>query len=295
MIVGNSAYSHTPAADLCAPGPGNSLLVTFISSKNYGKQPLLEASPATGSPTLTVLSIQTSAQPTYGSESPASPTVWDAAKLRGCICDTHSMGNGTRAIGYDTQRFTGPACQLSRCPYGIHPKYPFIPAMGNAAALQTEKQGFACKGQPSSRFFMVFRGAQSAEVLGSSTPQLLKEALEGMNSIGVVSVTCAAASICTPAGTTCSITFETELGDVPSLRIQHVAPSASSLPAEAYFWEELKGTGDPQECAGRGQCKRDHEIGMCDCEAANVSSGGPGKLGARGDCGYQRIHARARS
>jgi len=295
LLSGNLASGLEPAADFCASSPGNTLLVTFVSSVNYGKQPQVAAAAVAGAPVLTVSTLQTGAQPTYGVESPLSPGVWDANKIQGCICDTYSMGNGSRSHGYDSMRFSGPACQLSRCPFGVHPKYPYIPGIGNAAVLQTEKQGFFCEGQLTSSFFFVFRGARSeVSIPGSSTATQLKAALEGMSTIGQVDVTCAGSTMCTPSGTTCSIAFLTELGDVPSLRVMPDAPSASSLPADTYFWEELKGTGEPQECAGRGRCKADHEVGMCSCEPENVSSGGPGKIGARGDCGYQRRHRRPR-
>ncbi len=297
LVSGSSAQGLQPAADFCAASPGNSLLVTFISVvDNYGKLPLLVAAGVSGSPAITAGVVQTGARPSYGVEAPTAPAVWDATRIMGCICDTYTIGNGTQVGDFDELRHSGPACQLNRCPYGIHPKDTYMPGIGNAKALQNEKQGFFCLGQPASSFLVSFRGSRSAAaVSGSATAADLAAAFESLPTIGRVTVTCTAATICTPAGTTCSIEFLTELGDVPSASTIPVNPSAGGLPADTYFWEEQKGTGRPQQCSGRGECKVDQQIGMCKCESDNVTSGGPGKLGARGDCGYQRKHRRARS
>jgi hypothetical protein len=291
LVRGADARGMENTADFCASGSGNSLIVTFISREyNYGRQPLLTAAAAAGTPSFSVASVQSGAQPSYGIESPASPSVWDASRIFGCVCDTYLHANGSRQFEADELAFYGPACQFVRCPYGVNPRYPYLPGAPNSNKLQFEKQIMFCQGELTSSFYIEFRGQRSSiEILGSSSSSDLADALRSLSTIGDVTVECAAGSVCSHTGARCSIGFVTEIGDLPSLRAVPVSPGLANLPPDVYFWEDLKGTGEAQECSGRGRCSAEDGFGICKCEDDYMTSGGPGKLlGARGDCGYQR-------
>jgi len=107
-----------------------------------------------------------------------------------------------------------------------------------------------------------------------------------MAGIGEVEVDIAttgnADSICTSAGNQFIITFLTEHGDLPVLKLTTLSIGTTGNPATVT--EYRKGTKEWEECSGKGLC--DRSTGVCTCFSGYGSSDGKGGEGTKADCGY---------
>ena len=110
--------------------------------------------------------------------------------------------------------------------------------------------------------------------------------LERLVSIGDVKVTGDPESpICSSLSLTetepIAITFTTEFGDLPLLRVRNEELSGAEARVEVN--EAVKGTKEDLVCAAHGIC--DEATGHCTCFRGFTSSDGDGSGGLRGDCG----------
>lgn len=219
--------------------------------------------------------------------------VWDADMVHGCACDsagymygelaqqraykannandntagnTHYLQNGTEYFGH--------SCALRRCPPGDDPK--------TVSANKTfETQNLTCAAF-NGTYALSFRSVTTVPLSCNTTTLAdLETALESLTSIGDVSVsgwwyletgtiTDVDADTTVVCDTTAndwgagkatlvvSITFKTELGDVPLLRVEKEPEEGAIVITEA-----KKGTKENDACSGRGIC--DESSGYCDC------------------------------
>lgn len=220
-------------------------------------------------------------------------TDWDADKVQGCACDTLPRwvaGNATSLAG-DVASFHGPACALRTCPLGAAPMPP--PAVPVAAV-----QRIACVAGGGS-FTLSFRGATSGPIPAHAPRSVLRDALQAMPSIGLVSVVaeglpsaaapdvlCASGGAGTaavvPAPTL--VEFLTEQGPLPDLvaDASYLVGGDATLPPSVTVHTLVPGTGRVVECSGRGTC--DTATGVCTCFPRPPSPASGQGYSPRGDC-----------
>ena len=216
--------------------------------------------------------------PSYGADPAAAPT-WDADMLSACHCDGYPFWNGTSSdpAVADRGSWYGPSCALRSCATGMDPQS----CAGAAPAL--EVQTLTCTATSGS-FTLTFRGRTTAPLDFDASGAEVAGALQALPSVGLVAVSQPGAAdgssggACGAEPRTTSITFLTELGDLPPLRV-----GALQLQGGASVAEAARGTGVVVECAGRGVC--DTGAGLCVCLPNYASSNGLRLPGRRGDCG----------
>ena len=215
--------------------------------------------------------------------------------------------NHTNPESGDVGLWSGPACLARTCPVGSD-LLRLLP--GNASAPAPERQTLFCNATGGS-FALTFRGRTTEPVLVADTGAALKRKLEALESIGLVDVELAGprgeplppdAPLCSfewplglsdnlgALGTTTTVTFRTELGDLPLLGVDQYLLTTRD-PYTARFIgggvvlaaEAVKGVAALADCAGRGTC--DAGAGLCSCFPGWFSSDGLNHLGRRGDCG----------
>jgi len=196
---------------------------------------------------------------TYG-RTPNKPSTWDGLKIFGCHCD-----NGY--IGYD--------CSQRACPTGDDPR---------TREQLDETQVISCTdADAAGSISFTFREKTTViPILPTATRAEVKASLETLDSIGVVSVDKVnilnSDSICTTSGNQFAIVFKTEHGNLPLLKV--VQQGVNSIIVS----EQVQGTKEVLECAGRGICETNS--GTCLCFQGYGSSDGMGNPGQTGDCGY---------
>lgn len=212
---------------------------------------------------------------TYGTD-PNNAQTWDAIKIKSCVCD-----NG----------YTGYDCSLRECPRGDDPS-----TFNSVAEMQVLK----CTATGGT-FTLTFREETSVDIPYNSDQTSLQSALEALDEIGTVSIIYDTGAVaCSATGVTISITFETELGELPALTLNtdklqdNVGGSGADGTGSieiAIHGEVLgavtsvTGTRENAECSNHGLC--DYTIGVCKCDSQYTSSNGFGALGQRRDCGVQ--------
>ncbi len=91
------------------------------------------------------------------------------------------------------------------------------------------------------------------------------------------------ASFCSLAGTTTSITFRQNSGNLPLISVAATATSGT-VTATVVTGSTIEGTTDNAVCSNRGLC--DTGVGVCECFTGYGSSDGDGGSGTLPDCGY---------
>jgi len=202
---------------------------------------------------------------TYGL-TPNDPLRWDYLSMYGCLCD---------------EGFEGYDCSLRSCPVGDDP---------NTWNGVTELQVVKCTGATGS-FRLKFREEISTTINAGDNAAAVKAALESMPfEIDSVDVSFAggATTACSAGGTHISVSFSTELGNLPAMTVYSqttagmVAIYANG--ATSGVTVSRDGTKEAQVCSGRGIC--DYASGVCQCFVGWASSDGYNGEGDRGDCGY---------
>ena len=295
------------AAAVCGEGEGVRLAVTFLTAR--GAVELLTfdtadvADPTQG---IAAARLVAASRTSYGAD-PLSPVTWDADMAFGCHCDGLPDWNRTDPQKGDLGLWSGPACLARSCPVGSD----LLRALpGGAAAPALEQQALFCNATGGS-FTLSFRGRATEPILVSDTAAALKRKLEALESVGVVDVALAdAAGAPLPAdaplcsfewplgirdnlgalGTTATVTFRTELGDLPLMAVDpYLLTTRDPYTARfidggvALVAELTPGAAALAECAGRGSC--DAATGLCACYPGWFSSDGLNNVGRRGDCG----------
>jgi hypothetical protein len=196
---------------------------------------------------------------TYG-RIPNNPVTWDGLKIFGCHCDVGYLG-------YD--------CTERACPTGDDPR---------TREQLDETQVISCTdADAQGSISFTFREKTTVvPILPTATRAQVKASLETLDSIGVVSVDkvdiLSADSICTTSGNQFAIQFKTEHGNLPLLKV--IQQGINSIGVV----EQVEGTKEMIECAGRGICQTN--TGTCVCFSGFGSSDGMGNPGQTGDCGY---------
>ncbi len=249
----------------------------------------------------------------------ACPLFLFSPSADGCHCDGLPDFNRTDVERGDVGLWSGPACTARTCPVGSDPLRA-LPGAPAVTAPAPERQSLFCNATGGS-FTLTFRGRTTAPVLVSDTAAALKGKLEALESVGVVDVELAdadggalapGAPLCSfewplgerdrlgARGTTATVTFRTELGDLPLLEVDaYLLTTRDPYTARfigggvALAAELAAGVAAVADCGGRGLC--DEASGLCSCFPGWFSSDGLGRIGRRGDCGvYSNLEYAAR-
>lgn len=205
---------------------------------------------------------------TYGRDRNSGDT-WDHDSNQGCICNDGFHG-------YD--------CSLRSCPVGDDP---------TTTGQYDEVQTLDCAhvgGAPT--FKLRFRRQTTGPISFAATAMDVAAALEGLSTIGKISVTFTVghSQACSSTGTnTMTFSFSTENGDVPSIEVVrnmgYTQGTDLNFSPVAAATESTKGTTETDVCSGRGLCN--HITGNCECFIGFGSSDGSGGAGGVADCGYR--------
>ncbi|TMW57976.1 hypothetical protein Poli38472_013450 [Pythium oligandrum] len=174
--------------------------------------------------------------------------LWDADKIYGCQCD-----NG----------FTGWDCSQRECPKGDDP-------MSTGQVSEVQQLNCRCDGCTGS-FVLTFRRRSTRNLLPTETDASLKAALESLDTVFGVTITIGGgkATICDATGSTTSITFTKNPGNLPDLQIQNRLNGGATTPVLTLSSSGATGAYDTPPPSVDGF----------------TSSDGAGVSGNRGDCG----------
>jgi hypothetical protein len=223
----------------------------------------------------------------YGSQA-GDPTTWDADVLQGCKADEYGYFFGQYNVSsprdIDVLHYD--------CPMGFNTRLlgaPFvnISSMNSTQTHYFETQQIICRGE-TGYFRLSFRGKKSSKLNANMTSAELQSALEGITSLGAVSVSMDEYQLCVPyrAVSYTTVTFLSQVGQVAMLKIDENYLKGRKIRLEI----ERVHTSDPgevYECSGHGNC--DYRTGHCHCYPGYASSDGNGNPGTRGDCGFNVI------
>ena len=195
---------------------------------------------------------------------------WDAYRIFGCKCDT----------GYE-----GIDCSLRKCPSGDDPM------TGSGASTVTnpnqfnEIQRITCNAAGGS-FTLSFREQTTRAIPYDASSLILQTFLESLSTIGNVKVSLYGIQACMESGSSFTVEFLQEFGNVPMLvgDSKKLFYSDSQRTARILISEQQAGTKEDAYCSGRGLC--DFGAGYCGCSAGFTTSNGYNRIGTRGDCGY---------
>ena len=149
-----------------------------------------------------------------------------------------------------------------------------------------------CTSDATTSLHVTFRDETSNDFSSDATADgagSLQVYLESLLTIGRVNVTYSTGStFCTTDGSNvATITFLTELGNLPDLVFAHAPSDGATVSASVS--EQVEGSKVEYECSEMGDCNR--KTGLCECFAGYTSSDGDGSVGTRGDCGFYDAHA----
>ncbi|KAG5185323.1 tenascin-like protein [Tribonema minus] len=191
---------------------------------------------------------------------PNDPAAWDWDMVQGCLCDA----------GY-----AGHACELRRCARGDDPQ---------TGGQRNEVQRLRCvdAGAAVTGVMVQFRGAYTAALGLGATAAQIKAALEALDTIDDVTVSCGPThdALCATTGDLCTVEFLTDTGDLPEMTVTNAGNGAVAVRADTL----QQGTREDDVCSHRGLCNE--ATGECECFAGFGSSDGRGGQGTKGDCGY---------
>ena len=198
---------------------------------------------------------------------PANPETWDAKKVFGCLCDD----------GWQEHD-----CSRRTCPFGDDV---------TTKKQETETQRLTCIRTDPGSLKLTFRGEKTNAIDATSGPDVVKDALMKLTTIGKIIVTFSDGvdELCPfQSNNDITVTFLTDHGDLPPIQAVEVESSIDTFQGastSSFFEEIVKGTTENDECNGRGICNRN--TGYCKCFNGFGSSDGMGGPGGRNDCGYR--------
>jgi hypothetical protein len=224
----------------------------------------------------------------YGAR-PLDPLTWDADRIFGCAPDRYGFARNA------TINITSPvASSYLSDTYECVPGYDVrlldrVSAKANFTHFATQIQTLTCNARDGS-FRLYFRGITTASLAFNTSLTSLRDALQGLSTVGRVIVSSAGGLMTSPV---CSyyhtqpvnITFLDTLGLLPLL-----TPVNMAFRENDYMDITRANQGAVRglaECAGRGDCNR--ALGICVCQPGRRSSDGFGEEGLRPDCGFNSI------
>jgi hypothetical protein len=241
----------------------------------------------------------------------ANSNSWDHNTMQGCFCDykaeqfaPYASMLYTGADSWGSYPLRGYDCKLASCAVGDNPI-----TLDGAFEVQT----LVCSAT-SGTFTLTFRGFTTSAIsynavalisdenTGSSAGVGVGESLQSKlhnlftihpmcydgSCTGVDVVYSSGAAACTSSGTnTITLTFKSELGNVPLL-----IATTSSLGGigTVVALEKTRGTKEASLCSDHGVC--DVSTGRCLCHKGYASSNGDGSAGLRSDCGFRTMFAK---
>eukprot|EP00939_MAST-03C_sp_MAST-3C-sp1_P000522 g522.t1 len=193
----------------------------------------------------------------YGSVANAEAT-WDAHKLQGCICNTRTNTYAFPVRG-SVPVWSGYDCSQRGCPTGPRPS-----AHPNTCGGSFEVVGVTCTSDATTSLDVTFRDETSGSFSSDATADgtgSLQVYLESLLTIGRVNVTYSTGSaFCTSDGSNnATITFLTELGDLPDLVFAHAVSDGATVSISTT--EQVAGSKVEYECSEMGSCNR--KTGLC--------------------------------
>eukprot|EP00941_MAST-03F_sp_MAST-3F-sp1_P004447 g4447.t1 len=205
-------------------------------------------------------------------------SLWDADMIYGCVCD---RGRG------------GVHCNQKLCPTGDDP-------LTTGQVDEIQEIFCVCPDICSGSFRLSFRGETTKDILYSADAAAVEAALEALQTINDVSVTIEAggSTVCQNLGGMTSVTFLTEHGDLPAMRVMRNALASTTNgtitltigdngadvnTADTDY--SRTGTKENAECSNRGTCNT--STGVCTCEAGFIESDMKGGAGNVRNCAYK--------
>ncbi|CAM9329921.1 unnamed protein product, partial [Discosporangium mesarthrocarpum] len=210
--------------------------------------------------------------------------LWDADKIRSCMCNQSLAVDGSLSGMSDTYRgpysytdtdWFGYDCSLASCPTGDN----------RFTEGVTDLQRINCTAVEGV-FTLTFRDSTTEQLSYGVTVTQLEAALEKISTIHDVTVTFYNGTWACNESLYFDIEFMTENGDLPLLVLDTSALFLGDgvTPGVMNVTKVRKGTREDLECAAHGLC--DESTGVCNCFVGYQSSDGAGGQGQRGDCGW---------
>lgn len=220
----------------------------------------------------------------YASQMYTGPQSWGSYPLQGYDCTKHSCATGDNPDTYDqefeVQQIT---CKATSGTFTLKFRGFTTEAISyNAVAMITDEDA-------SSSTTGTGKGEsvqQKLHDLFSIHPQCFKGSCEGL----LVSYSSGSAVCHSSASNVATVTFKTELGDVPLLLADTTNLVHSSETKSITVVETVRGTRETQVCSDHGIC--DDDTGSCLCHRGYASSNGNGGPGPLGDCGWPTMFAK---
>jgi hypothetical protein len=239
---------------------------------------------------------------------------WDFQTITGCFCDYNPEQNRP----YASLMYTGPQswgsyplrgfdCTKHACATGDNP---------DTYEQEFEVQQMTCKAT-SGTFTLTFRGFTTEPIsynavamiadedalssaAGTGKGESVQQKLHDIFSIHpqcfkgsciglTVSYSNGSAACHSTGSNVASVTFKSELGDLPVLTAV-VTDLVHSSGSSVTVVESVRGTRETQPCSDHGIC--DEDTGSCLCHRGYSSSNGDGGPGPLGDCGWPTMFAK---
>jgi hypothetical protein len=226
----------------------------------------------------------------YGQNVGDSKT-WDADMIYGCKADAYGYYHDTitsntaylpQAYGYNADRYS--------CPKSYNPRALEVGIYNSTnGSLAYNVQHLLCTAT-NGHFQLSFRGEYTSIIQHNDSVAQLEAALEELSTIGEVDVEIlyggsVYGAVCDQTtDTTVIITFVTELGPIPTVKVSN---NALYPPSSISIFAVTSESALLYECGGRGECNR--LTGQCICWDHWSTSNGFGEDGILGDCGSNQI------
>ena len=244
----------------------------------------------------------------------ASTNAWDHATMQGCFCDYKGEENTPYASlmytgkkSWGSYPLQGYDCGLASCAVGDNPdtydgvfEVQTLVCDATSGTFTLTFRGFTTAPISYNAVAMVGNENSASSTAGTGKGESLQSKLHGIFTVhpmcydgtctGVNVVYSAGTSLCTSGGSnTVSLTFESEVGDVPILAATISSLVKSGGTKTVVLVEKTRGTKETSFCSDHGVC--DHDTGRCLCHQGYSSSDGNGNTGLRGDCGFKTMFA----
>lgn len=196
--------------------------------------------------------------------------MWDSFRMQGCLCNTNYFGSD---------------CSLRLCRTGDDP------LTGNGASTAANPtqvnnvQRLTCAAGGGT-FTLSFRKQTTRPIAWDSSVADVQASLLSLTTISGVTVVMYGVQACTESGSSMTVEFTQEFGNLPLLvgNSTKLFYSDGSRVPKLLIGVQQVGTKEDEFCSNRGIC--DPTIGSCTCSVGYTTSNGLARIGTRGDCGF---------